>query len=319
MKELLIVGAGPVGLYAAFTAGLRKIDAVVVESAQTVGGQLNLYLEKTIYDIPAFKSIKASELINALYEQFKPYEKDIPLHLNETIETIEKEDGYFVVKTNKETYEVKKILMTHGGGKFLPRKIEGLEATNVAYNVLSLDQYKDKKVAIFGGGDSALDWANLIKEIATDVYLIHRRPEFRAHLSSVDTFQEKGGNIYAPYQLKSHIQEDDLVEEIVIENKETNEEASLKVDEILVFFGLIQTRASYETWLVDAENGLIIVDSKMNTSVEGIYACGNGVTYTGKQKMITSGFGEVITALGAINHELHPEQRVTQYSSMLKK
>jgi len=319
MKELLIVGAGPVGLYAAFTAGLRKIDSIVIESAQTVGGQLNLYLEKKIYDIPGFDGIQTKDLLSKLYNQYETYKNDVPLHLNETVIKISQKDDYFVVETNKTSYETKKILMTHGGGRFTPRKVEGVEAHNLAYNVNKLEDYRNKNVIIFGGGDSAVDWANLILDIAKNVYLVHRRNEFRAHLSSIEMFKEKGGQIYTPYNLIGQSIENKCIKEVSIENIETKEVVSFDVDEVLAFYGLIQTKSTYEDWLVHAENGLIKVDSKMATNIEGIYACGNGIDYEGKQKMITSGFGEVITAIGAINFELHPEQRVPQYSSLMKK
>lgn len=318
MKELLIVGSGPIGLYAAFVAGMRKIDALVLESAQTIGGQLNLYLEKSIYDIPGFSDISAQGLIDNLYNQYKEYENEIPIKLNENLLSIEQKDNYFVVTTNKEVYEVKKILLTHGGGMFLPRTIPGLDATNVKYNVDHLADYKDKNVAIFGGGDSALDWANMIKDIAKEVYVIHRRNEFRAHLSSIDTFKKKGGIIYTPHNLKDQVIENGLVTKVTLENLETKDTVELDVDAVLAFFGLVQSKASYEDWLVTIDNGAIVVDRKMQSSVDGIYACGNGAYYEGKQKMITAGFGEVVTAIGAINYDLHPEQKVPKYSSMLK-
>ncbi len=319
MKELLIVGAGPVGLYAAFTAGMRKIDAVMIESAQTVGGQLNLYTEKVIYDIPGFEALSGKELIDKLYVQYQKYEDSIPLRLNETLLTIDRKEDYFVITTDKDKFEVKKILMTHGGGKFTPRKVAGVEAKNLNYSVCDLQSYKGKKVVVFGGGDSAVDWANAIADIADKVYLIHRRNEFRAHLSSLEMFEEKGGKILTPYVLKDQVIENELIQSITIEEVETKEIISIDVDEVLAFYGLISTKTSYDDWLVDAEKGLILVDTKMKTNVDGIYACGNGIYYEGKQKMITPGFGEAITALCAINFELHPEQKVPQYSSMMKK
>lgn len=319
MKELIIIGSGPVGLYAGFLAGLRKIDSIILESSQTVGGQLNLYLEKAIYDIPGFKEIKASELLDALFEQYKTYEKEVPLHLNETVEKIKKEQDYFVVTTNIDSYQTKKILMTHGGGKFTPRLVEGVKANNLKYNVESLDQYVNKKVLVFGGGDSAIDWANHILEVAREVYVVHRRNEFRAHLGSIDLFESRGGKILTPYILCEEVSEDNLIKNVTLEHVETKEKINLDIDEILAFFGLIQSKSVYEDWLIETEHGLIIVNSKMQTSVDGIFACGNGVNYPGKQKMITSGFGEVVTAMGEINFELHPEQKVPQYSSLMKK
>ncbi|QWB95578.1 NAD(P)/FAD-dependent oxidoreductase [Mycoplasmatota bacterium] len=319
MKELCIIGAGPIGLYAAFNAGLRKIDAFVLESAQLTGGQLNLYLEKTIYDVPGHKAIKTKKLLNDLYDQYKTYENDIPIYYNENVLSIEEKDDYFVITTNRKIREAKKILFTHGGGMFTPRKIEGLEAKNIHYGVYDLDRFKNKKVVVFGGGDSAVDWANLVVDVATSTHLIHRRSEFRAHKSSLDLFLSKKGIITTPYTLNAYKLEDENVKSITIKHKETNHLIELEVDEMIVCYGLIQTKTDYNQWLVRNEEGLIIVNTDMSSSVNGIYACGNGVTYLGKQKMLTSGFGEVVTAIGAINFELHPEQKVPKYSSLIKK
>jgi thioredoxin reductase (NADPH) len=318
MKELCIIGAGPIGLYAAFNAGLRKIDAFVLESAQSTGGQLNLYLEKTIYDIPGHKAIKTKNLLNDLFNQYKTYENEIPIFYNESVLSIEEKDDYFIITTNRDIRKAKKVLFTHGGGMFTPRKIEGLEAKNIHYGVYDLEQFRNKKVVVFGGGDSAVDWANLVADVATSVHLIHRRNEFRAHKSSLDLFEFKKGIILTPYQLKNYQVDGEQVKSISIEHKDLKTIKDLEVDELIVCYGLIQTKTNYNDWLVRNEDGLIIVKTDMSSSVKGIFACGNGVTYVGKQKMLTSGFGEVVTAIGAINFELHPEQKVPKYSSLIK-
>jgi len=319
MKELCIIGAGPIGLYAAFTAGLRDIDAMVIESSQSVGGQLNLYLEKKIYDIPGYVSIQTKTLLDQLYKQYETYKEQIPIHLNETLVKVEQKDDYFVIITNKKTYETKKVLFTHGGGQFSPRKIEGLDALNVSYHVEDLNSFKDKNIAVFGGGDAAVDWANHLVDVANKVYLIHRREQFRAHQSSVDMFLRKGGFVYTPHILKNHVINKNIVQSIDIENKNTKEVTSLNIDHIIVSFGLVQKKTDVSTWEVETLDGLIKVDSQMKTNIQGVFACGNGVTYPGKQKMLTAGFGEVVTAIGAINFELHPEQKVPKYSSLMKK
>jgi thioredoxin reductase (NADPH) len=318
MKELCIIGAGPIGLYAAFNAGLRKIDAYVIESAQTTGGQLNLYLEKHIYDIPGYKSIQTKKLLHDLYEQYRAYENEIPIYLNESVIDIEKKEDYFVITTNKEIRKAKKILFTHGGGMFTPRRIDGLDATNIHYGVYDLERFRNKRVAVFGGGDSAVDWANLVADVASSVSLIHRRDAFRAHKGSLDLFELKKGKILTPYSLKTYELEEKSVKQVVIEHKDTHELKTIDIDELIVCYGLIQTKTNYDKWLVKNEEGLIIVESNMASSIKGIYACGNGVTYLGKQKMLTSGFGEVVNAIGAINFELHPEQKVSKYSSLMK-
>lgn len=319
MKDLCIIGAGPIGLYAAFSAGLRDIDAFVIESSQSVGGQLNLYLEKKIYDIPGYVDIQTKVLLDQLHKQYLTYEAQIPIYLNESLIKINQKEDCFEIVTDQKTHFARKVLFTHGGGQFRPRKLEGVEANNIHYHVEQLSHFKDKNVVVFGGGDAAVDWANLVIDVAKNVYLVHRREQFRAHKSSVDMFLRKGGFIYTPYTLSNHQKNGELITQIELKHKDTKDLIKLEVDEIIVSFGLIQTKTNYEDWLVETKDNLIKVQSDMSTNIHGIFACGNGVTYEGKQKMLTSGFGEVVTAIGAINFELHPEQKVIKYSSLMKK
>lgn len=319
MKDLCIIGAGPIGLYAAFTAGLRDIDAFVIESSQSVGGQLNLYLEKKIYDIPGYVDIQTKVLLDQLYKQYLTYEAQIPIYLNESLIKINQKEDYFEIVTDQKIHQAKKVLFTHGGGQFKPRKLEGIEAQNIHYHVDQLARFKQKNVVVFGGGDAAVDWANLVIDVAENVYLIHRRDQFRAHKSSIDMFLRKGGYVHTPYTLSNHEMLDKMVTQIDLVHKDTKAHIQIDVDEIIVSFGLIQTKTSYEDWLVETKDNLIKVEPDMSTNIQGIFACGNGVTYEGKQKMLTSGFGEVVTAIGTINFELHPEQKVIKYSSLMKK
>lgn len=319
MKDLMIIGAGPVGLYAGFCAGLRKLDATVIESSYEIGGQLTLYQEKDILDVPGFVSIKAKDLSDALYQQFQTYRDTVSLHTGEDVLEIDKKDGYFEIITNQHTYQSKKVLIANGGGKFSPRLVEGLEADNVYYHICNVERFRGQNVAVLGGGDSAVDWAIALLNEAKSVTLVHRREEFRAHQSSLDMFKERGGKILANHVVWEYVMHDQQVSGLKLLCNADQCERQLKIDAVCIFFGLTKSKVDYAPWQVEFDLKGIRVNQAMESSVEGIYAVGNAASYDGKQDMLTSGFGEVVTAIGAINYAIHPEQKVPMYSSLMKK
>lgn len=318
MKELIIIGAGPVGLYAGFCAGLRKLDALVIESAFETGGQLTLYQEKDILDVPGFARIKAKDLSQALYKQYQTHEKDIPLKLGEDVLEIKKQDHYFQIITNQAMYETKKVLIANGGGKFSPRLVEGLKAKNVYYHICNVERFRNKDVTVLGGGDSAVDWAIALLNEAKSVTLIHRRESFRAHQSSLDLFQARGGRIIANHVVWEYVEEKDQITSLKLLCNSDQCTRAIKTDAVCIFFGMKKTKVDYAPWQVEYDQKGILVNQEMETSIKGIYAVGNAASYEGKQDMLTSGFGEVVTAIGAINFAIHPEQKVPRYSSMIK-
>ncbi len=319
MKDLIIIGAGPVGLYAGFCAGLRKLDAMILESSYETGGQLSLYQEKDILDVPGFTSIKAKDLGQALLKQYKTYEKDVPLHIGEDVLEIQKTETHFEVKTDKGNYQSKKILIANGGGKFSPRLVEGLEASNLYYHIYKVSEFHGQNVAVLGGGDSAVDWAIALLEEAKSVTLIHRREEFRAHQSSLDIFKQRGGKIITNHIVWEYVMDERHITSLKLMCNADECVRAIKVDAVCVFFGLAKTKVNYAPWQVEFDHKGIRVNQEMESSIKGIYAVGNAASYEGKQDMLTSGFGEVVTAIGAINFAIHPEQKVPRYSSMLKK
>ena len=207
MEDIIIIGAGPVGLYAGTLAALHNLKGIIFESLPNVGGQLtSLYPEKAIIDLPGFKSILAKDYIDELYAQQQSVNNPLPVHLNEKVISYEKEEDYFVVNTSLSTYKTKTILICSGMGSFEPRKA-GLEnedkLNNVIYSITEKEKYRNKNIAILGGGDSAIDWAITLKDIAKEVYIVHRRDEFRGQSSSVNLMIEKGVKVYKPYLVKS--------------------------------------------------------------------------------------------------------------------
>lgn len=322
MEELIIIGAGPMGLYGAFCAGLRDIKGLILESSYTYGGQVSaLYAEKKIYDIPGFVNTEGQTFIDNLYEQYKTYEEEFPLELNTVVTEIIKENDHFIINTNKKSYFTKQLLITNGGGVFTPRKLvcDGFnQQGNVLYHVEDLNRFKDKKVAVLGGGDSAVDWALALSDVTSEVTLIHRRDRFRAHQSTVLKYMEKGKTLtpYVPVGVKGEKE----VTKLILEDRKTKEEKELDVDYILVFYGVDNSKSEVHSWGIDTNDDGILVTQNMKTNVEGIYAAGNAVTYPGKLKMIVTGLGEVGTAIGEIANELYPDRRTnTIYSSLLIK
>ncbi|MBN3490197.1 NAD(P)/FAD-dependent oxidoreductase [Acholeplasma equirhinis] len=308
MLEVLIIGAGPTGLYAAFLAGLRKLNAAVIESAGEPGGQLTaVYKDKFIYDIPGFPKVTAKLYIDEQVKQLERFKSDIPVYYGEEAMEITKVEDYFIVKTEKSVYETKTILIAHGGGGFVPQKLKiDKHFENILYFVKDLNVFKDKHVAVLGGGDSALDWAVSLLDYAKDVTLVHRRNEFRALPTTVDEFKERG-TILTPYLIDG-VNGEKLATELVLKNVQTGEQLTLNVDYILVNYGFLLSKSKLEEWGIKGEKGLIEVDYLMQTNVEGIYAAGNGVSYPGKVKLISTGQGEAATAIQSITTKLYPER-----------
>lgn len=319
MKDLIIIGAGPIGLYAGFCAGLRKLDAMIIESSYETGGQLSLYQEKDILDVPGFASIKAKDLGAALYKQYETYKDDVALKTGEDVLEIDKKGAHFEIVTHKATYEAKKILIANGGGKFSPRLVDGLEADNVYYHICNVERFRNQDIAVLGGGDSAVDWAMALLNEAKSVTLIHRREQFRAHQSSLQMFKERGGRIIADHVVWEYISKGKNISSLKLMCNADECVRDINVDAVCIFFGLKKTKVDYAPWQVDFDPKGIRVNQEMESSIKGIYAVGNAASYEGKQDMLTSGFGEVVTAIGSINFAIHPEQKVPKYSSLIKK
>lgn len=321
MLEVLIIGAGPTGLYAAFLAGLRNLKAAVIESSAEAGGQLTaVYKDKFIYDLPGFPKISAKDYIDGQILQYERFKEDIPIYYNEEAIDIKKIKDYFEVTTTTKVIKTKFVLIAHGGGGFVPQKLRiDQHFDNILYFIKDLNIFKDKKVVVLGGGDSALDWACDISDYTSDVILIHRRDEFRALQSTVDLFKSKG-TILTPYLIDDIEGEDNIAKRIVLKHTKTHEISHIDADYIFVNYGFILTKSRLDAWGIDGEKGLINVDSFMETNIKGIYAAGNGVAYPGKVKLISTGQGEAATAIQSITTILYPEKtRRFEHSTTLIK
>jgi len=312
MYDLIIIGAGPAGIYAATCAAMNKINAVLIESSSELGGQLTLYKDKSIYDIPGFSRVNTGDFLNQLYEQYQVYKDAVPIHLNTQALDVSGEVGHFKITTNHGQFEAKSVLLSNGGGMFQPRLLDLPQADrlkNVFYFVKDLNELKDKDVVILGGGDSAIDWGLSLVNFSKSVTVVHRRHDFRAHQQNVEQLREMG-NVLTPFVAHQVIGEE-IATQIILRNTETNELKTLPTDVILVFYGASPVKSKVDQWKVDFRNNMIISSSDMTTSRAGIFAVGNSVFYEGKLKMIVTALGEAATAIGSITRLLYPERTMT--------
>ncbi len=310
MKDLIIIGAGPVGLYSGILASLHNLDFLIIESKNQPGGQLtSLYPEKDIIDLAGLPSISAKNYIDQLMLQLANLSSD-SLRLNENVLTIETKEDYHIVHTSTSAYETKAILICTGMGLFMPRKI-GLNNegcfNNILYSLPSKQMLKDKNVIILGGGDSAVDWALTLKDLVKECSIVHRRQEFRAQDNQVQTMRNSTINIYTPYIVKELRGKDNFLTSIVLENVDTKNEQELSCDYLFVNYGLIPTKDNFN---VAKENGLITVNRTFETSIKNIFAVGNIITYEGKVKNITCGLGEAVVAITKIDQILNPTKNI---------
>lgn len=306
--DVAIIGAGPVGLFAVFEAGMLGMKSCVIDILSTQGGQCSaLYPEKPIYDIPAYPKILAGELIDKLIQQSKPFSPDY--YLAQQVMSFEKlpDSNKFCIKTNKDvTIIAKVIIIAAGAGAFGPNKppitnIDEFEDKSVFYYVKNKDYFFGKKIAIAGGGDSAIDWAISLSDIAEKIYLIHRRDKFRAAPASMEkirSLNESGKiDLVIPYQLKSLKGENGILEEIELYDLDSNK-ITIDANILLAFFGLSMNLGPIREWNLSLENSHILVDkTTMETNVEGVYAVGDVATYKGKLKLILTGFAEAAAAM----------------------
>ncbi|MBC2100582.1 NAD(P)/FAD-dependent oxidoreductase [Listeria booriae] len=313
--DITIIGGGPAGLFAAFYAGMRKANVKIIESLPQLGGQLStLYPEKYIYDIPGFPKVRAQELVNNLIAQMKPFEPTVCLE--EAVASVEKQaDGTFEISTNQDTHYSKAIIITAGNGAFQPRRLElddalQYEGKNLHYFINDLNRFSGRRVAVCGGGDSAVDWALMLEPIAKEVTIIHRRNAFRAHEHSVEKLENSSITIKTPFIPTDIIGDSEQMTQIVLEEVKGDRKEVLEIDDFIVNYGFVSSLGPIKEWGLDIERNSIVVNSKMETNIPGIYSAGDVCTYDGKVKLIATGFGEAPTAVNNAMNYIDPKSRV---------
>lgn len=328
--DILIIGAGPTGLFTVFEAGLLKLKTHLIDALAQPGGQCSeIYPKKPIYDIPGFPEVLAGDLTKNLLEQGKQFQPGFTL--GERAETLERlEDGTFIVTTNKGTKHHAPVVAIAGGlGSFEPRKplidnIADFEDKGVAYIIKDPEVYRNKKVVIAGGGDSALDWSIFLAEVASSVTLIHRRNEFRGALDSVEKVRELKAlgkiNIITPAEVINLEGEDNLRSISVKKGKGENEEIfQIETDAFIPLFGLSPKLGPIGNWGLDIEKNAIKVNNALDyqTNIPGVFAIGDVNTYPGKLKLILCGFHEATLMCQAAYKIINPNKKfVLKYTTV---
>jgi thioredoxin reductase (NADPH) len=325
--DIIIIGAGPVGLFTVFEAGLLKLRCHLIDSLPQAGGQCSeIYPKKPIYDIPGFPTILAGELVDNLMEQAKPFKPGFTL--GESAETIEKkDDDKFIVTTNKGTQHKAPIVAIAGGlGVFEPRKppianIVDFEDKGVDYIIKDPEKYRGKKVAISGGGDSALDWAIFLADgVAEEVTLIHRSDSFRGHLDSVQRVMDMAAvgkiKLFTNAEVVG-LKGDSKLDSILIQTKDLGD-VELALDNWMPLFGLTPKLGPIANWGLEIEKNAIKVDTfDYSTNIPGIYAIGDVNTYPGKLKLILCGFHEGTLMVQSAFKRIYPNKNlVLKYTTV---
>ncbi len=322
VRDITIVGAGPVGLSAAFWAGMRESSSRIIDSLPQVGGQLTtLYPEKWIFDVPGYPRILAKDLVEnhrrQTLEQF-----DVPVHLDTTAQSVswegEGDNRLVVLQTDRGELRSRAVIISGGHGAFEPKKLPGYdlgpwEGRGVHYVVGSKHEFAGKRVLIIGGGDSALDWVVNLLDTADHLSLAHRREGFRAHEATVSevTAAVESGDValHVPFQIREVIGSG-AIEAVRLFHSETDEEIEIEIDTILPQLGFKTALGPLKDWGFEIEKGSICVSPTYQTALERIWACGDITTFEGKLKLIATGYAEAAVAVAQAIQSFRPEMKL---------
>lgn len=320
LYDITIIGGGPVGMFAAFYAGMRNAKVKIIETLPVLGGQVELlYPDKTIYDIGGMAKVTGKELVENLTDQMNHFNPSVCLE--ERVLNLEKDtNGHFTLQTNKQTHFSKTVIVTAGNGSFQPRKLaiegtEQYEEKNLHYLVANVEDYRDKTVVICGGGDSAVDWALTLEDIAKKVYLVHRRNSFRAHEYTVSLLEQSSVEIVTPFVPDELHGTDGRLQAVTFKEVRGDRKETIDLDEFVVNYGFSSSIGPIKDWGLELVKNEILVNQKMETSIEGVYAAGDIAAYNGKIKLIATGFGEAPTAVNHAIHYIDPEKRTQPMQS----
>jgi thioredoxin reductase len=322
IRDITVIGAGPVGLSTAFWAGMREASSRIVDSLPQIGGQLTaLYPEKWIFDVPGHPKVLAKDLVESLrrqaIEQF-----DVPVHLETTVETIDWEDDIVVLRTNNPDYpelRSRAVIIAGGHGAFEPKKLPGFdmspwEGRGAHYLVGSKSEFAGKKVLVIGGGDSACDWVINLLHTAESIALCHRREGFRAHeltVNQVMTAAERGDvDLHVPYQVREVIGNGAIERVRLFHSEDETREIELEVDAILLQLGFKTALGPLKDWGLQISKGALVVDQVMKTNLPNVWACGDITTFEGKLKLIATGFAESAIAVAQAVHSFRPDMKI---------
>ncbi|HET8657152.1 MAG TPA: NAD(P)/FAD-dependent oxidoreductase [Longimicrobiaceae bacterium] len=330
IKDITIVGGGPVGLFAAFYAGLRGVSCRIVDALPELGGQLTaLYPEKYVYDVGGLPKILAKDLAKNMIEQGLQFDPEVVLEAE--VQGLIDEDGHYRLKTSRGDLLSRTVVITAGKGALNPRVLEcpgwdehrEREDGGLHTHVRRPEDFRDKRVLLVGGGDSAVDWALGLQGVAREITLIHRRDQFRAHRASVEQMREcavRGAlTILTPYEVRSIHGESGCVASVRIFHNGTDEERAVEVDAVVALLGFKPDLGPIAGWGLELERNAIKVTQLMETNRKGVYAAGDVTHYPGKLELIATGYGEAAIAVNNAVHYLNPKARVAPgHSTNLK-
>ena len=322
--DITIIGGGPSGLFAAFYAGLRDARTKIVDSLPQLGGQLAaLYPDKYIYDIPGFPKVLARELVDRLVEQAQQFSPTV--YLNEKIVNLRTDEGD-VIELEAESGRIHRsraVIIAAGVGAFVPRSLDipdvkRMEGKGVYYIVQDLEAFRGKRVLVVGGGDTALDWAHSLLDVAGEVTLIHRRGTFRAHEQSVKKVLLSSCTVLRYYELQA-LHGEEHVEAATIFDNRSGEETTLDIDAIVLGLGFLANLGPIKRWGLEIVKNSIRVDRTFQTNLPGVYAVGDIATYEGKLKLIATATAEAAVAVNYAKHYLDPSVKVAPGHSSHRK
>jgi len=322
--DLTIIGGGPVGMFAAFYAGMRNARVQLLESLPELGGQVQaLYPEKMIHDVAGYPAIKGRDLVAQLAKQLAEFPIDI--HTKSPVADVTGQMGDFTITTTHgEVSHSKAIIVATGTGAFEPRRLavenaDQFEDQQLFYHIPNLATFKDQTVLVAGGGDSAIDMALMLEPVAKKVYIMHRRNQFRGMEHSVDLLKASSVEIKTPFLIKAMAKRADGQLDLTMKEVRGDAEEHVLVDDLIVNYGFIADNRALQAWQVAPamEHYLIDVNTEMNTTIPGIAAIGDAVTYPGKLGLIASGFGEAPNAVNQLMMTLYPERRSPLHSTTL--
>lgn len=316
IKDLTIIGGGPTGLFAAFYSAMRGNSVRIVDSLPELGGQLQaLYPEKYIYDVGGFAKVLAKDLVKGLVEQAMQFFPEVVL--DEEIRTITRDGDHFVLQGRTDTHLTRSILIAGGKGAFEPMTLDvpgyqELLHKGVHYSVKNPEDWRGKKVVIVGGGDSALDWALILKDLCASTVIVHRRDSFRAHEHSVTLMEQAcadGSMEFLSFHEVREIHGEGTVDGVTVFDNRTDEDRKIEADAVMTFLGFKPDLGPIREWGIELDKNRIKVDPLMQTNIPGIYAAGDIVDYEGKLDLIATGFAEAAIAANAATRYVNPDAR----------
>ena len=325
VRDITVIGAGPVGLVTAFWAGMREASSRIIDSLPDLGGQLTtLYPEKWIFDVPGHPRVLAKDLVEQLRRQSID-QFDVPVHLETTADRVEyevdpedPERQIMRLKTDRGDLLTRTIVIAGGHGAFEPKKLPGFdmapwEGRGAHYLVGEKAAFAGKNVLIVGGGDSACDWVVNLVDVASSVTLVHRREEFRAHEATVHEIMDAAAagqvGVRTPYEIRG-IGGDGVIERVTLGHVETDEEVELDCDAVLLQLGFKTALGPLKAWPLEVQKGAIVVDPLMRTTMNGVWAAGDITTFDGKLKLIATGFAESAVAVSQAVQHIRPDTKL---------